>query len=603
MEQGLTFLADIAVIMVVAGAVTSLFHWLRQPVVLGYLLAGILLGPLGPAVPLVRDLETVRSLADLGVILLLFSVGLEFPLRRLRRIGAVGFIVGAFKILLVWALGYQVGVLLGFSAVEAVFAGALLSITSTAVVVKALREAGLAGSEEAQVLYALMVAEDFFAVAMIAVLAGLSGGGVPSFEEVLFLLGKLALLAGVAAVLGMRIVPRAVHLLVRLHTPETLLVATLGMCFGMALLSGWLGLSPATGAFLMGALLGESEHRERLNRLMAPLRDMFAALFFVSVGMLMDLRVLGANLGPVLAFGGLALLAKPLGAGVGTLLAGRGGRTAFRVAMAVPAVGEFSFVIAKVGVEGGLARPTLYAVAMGSALITVLATPYLMGGAGRLEEWTGRLTPRFVGNYLAYLGYWLGELAQGARRSGPVARAVRDLVRSLALNLAAVGLLMVAGRLALEGLEGMPLPEPLAGLPRRAVATLIPLLVVLFALPFGLAMVQAVRRFAEVSALVLAEERPMVQRAWQRVIRRLLAQGLYTVLGVVVTLEALPLLIAFVEVWRLPPFLPVLALVALALAFWRVARGLQRELERAFRAEEVGPREEVPAGAGREEAL
>jgi len=598
MGEGLTFLAGIAVIMVVAGVVTSLFHWLRQPVVVGYLLAGILLGPLGPAVPLVKDLGTVRLLADLGVILLLFSVGLEFPLRRLRRIGAVGFIGGAFKILVVWALGYQVSLLLGFTAVEAVFLGAVLSITSTAVVVKALRDLGLAHSEEAQILYALMVAEDFLAVAMIAVLAGLSGGGVPSPGDVLFLLGKMALVVVAAVVLGGRLMPRTLDLLVRLHTAETLLVATLGMCFGMAILSNGLGLSPATGAFLMGAVLGESEHRERLGRLVAPLRDMFSALFFVSMGMLMNLEALARSLGTLMALVGLALLVKPLGAGVGTFLAGRGGRTAFRVAMAAPAVGEFSFVIAKVGVEGGLAREELYALTLGTALVTILATPYLMKGSARLERWAERVTPGFVENYLAYIGYWLGKLAEGARRPGPVAQAVRDLGLSLAVNLSAVGMLMVAGRLALEALEGAIPPGFLGGVPREALATAVPLAVLCLSIPFGLAMVRAVRRFADVAAFVLSLERPMARRAWQRVIRRLLAQALYTVLAVVVVLEALPLLTAFVQVWHLPLALPILLLGVLGVFFWRTAQGLQREMERAFRSVGVGPREEeVPEEA------
>ncbi|MEK7814517.1 MAG: cation:proton antiporter, partial [Chloroflexota bacterium] len=281
---------DFAITMAVAGGALVLFRQLRQPPVLGYLLAGVLIGPFTPRITLVENTETIRRLADLGLVLLLFGVGLEFGWQHIRRIGAWVILIAIIEITFMFALGYEIATLLGWSGTEGVFLGAALSISSTAIVVKMLQDTGRFQQIQGRLIVGILAVEDFAAVILLTVLSGVATTGTANLdlEAIGLLAAKLAIFAAAALVFGTLLAPRIIQFVQRFKSDETLLIASLALCFGLALAAQQLALSAAAGAFLIGMVLGDTEHSKAIVRIMAPVRDMFAALFFVSIGMLID---------------------------------------------------------------------------------------------------------------------------------------------------------------------------------------------------------------------------------------------------------------------------------------------------------------------------
>ena len=254
----ITFLQDLAVVMTVAGLVTVVFHRLKQPVVLGYILAGVIIGPHTPPFPLIEDEQTIHTLAELGVVFLMFSLGLEFNLRKLKRVGAAAFIAAFLEILLMVWVGYETGRLFGWGTMDSIFLGAILSISSTTIIVKALNELGKAKERFADLIFGILIVEDILAIVMIALLSGIAMTGSLRAGEVLLTFGRLGIFLVTALVVGVLAVPRLLGYLAKFKSHEMLLVAVLGLCFGSSLLAVKLGYSVALGAFIMGAVIAEA---------------------------------------------------------------------------------------------------------------------------------------------------------------------------------------------------------------------------------------------------------------------------------------------------------------------------------------------------------
>ena len=232
-----TFLSDLAIVMIVAGLVTVLFHRLRQPVVLGYIIAGVIIGPHTPPFPLIRDEETIRTLSELGVIFLMFSLGLEFSLRKLREVGSTAFIAAITAILVMLCAGYSLGQGFGWSTMDSVFLGAILSISSTTIIIKVLDELGLKKERFAELIFGILIVEDILAIVMIALLSGFATTGSFTAFEVGWTVLKLGSFLGILLVAGLIIVPRLLNYVARFKSNEMLLVAVLGLCFGVSLLA------------------------------------------------------------------------------------------------------------------------------------------------------------------------------------------------------------------------------------------------------------------------------------------------------------------------------------------------------------------------------
>jgi CPA2 family monovalent cation:H+ antiporter-2 len=235
--HGIAFLQDLAVVMIVAGLVTVIFHRFKQPVVLGYIVAGVIIGPHTPPFPLIKDEDTVNTLAELGVILLMFSLGLEFSLRKLKRVGGTALIASLLEILLMVGVGYHIGRLFGWSTMDSIFLGAMISISSTTIIVKALADLGKSKERFAELIFGILIVEDILAIVMIALLSGIAMTGSLSIAEVGVTMGKLGIFLAAALVAGLIAVPRLLGYVARFKSNEMLLVTVLGLCFGSSLLA------------------------------------------------------------------------------------------------------------------------------------------------------------------------------------------------------------------------------------------------------------------------------------------------------------------------------------------------------------------------------
>ena len=286
--HGVAFLQDLAVVMIVAGLVTIICHRLKQPVVLGYIIAGVIIGPHTPPFPFIKDEESIQTLAELGVVFLMFSLGLEFSLRKLHKVGFAALIAAALEILLMVWVGYEIGRAFGWKAMDCIFLGAMLSISSTTIIVKALGELGRTKEKFAELIFGILIVEDILAIVMIALLSGIAMTGSLAVGDVFNTTARLAIFLVVSLVLGLLAVPRLLGYVARFKSNEMLLITVLGLCFGVSLLAVKLNYSVALGAFVIGAVIAEAREIHRIENIIEPVRDMFSAVFFVAIGLMID---------------------------------------------------------------------------------------------------------------------------------------------------------------------------------------------------------------------------------------------------------------------------------------------------------------------------
>lgn len=425
------FLRNLALVLCVAAVTTVVFQRLRQPVVFGYLLAGMLVGPHLP-IPLVADEGMIRALAELGVVLLMFSLGLEFRLRRLVEVaGSAGLIAIIETSAMAW-LGYSVAQLLGWGVVESVFAGATVAISSTTIIVKAFEEQRVRG-RFTETVFGVLISEDLIAIFLLALLttlsAGSAGPGVSAGSLGTAGVRLAAFLAGIVG-FGLLIVPRFMRAVVRLARPETTLVASVGVCFAFALVALEFGYSVALGAFVAGSLVAESGEARIVEPLVHPVRDIFAAIFFVSVGMLLDPGVAARHWPTILLLTLVVVAGKVTVVSVAAFLSGQGVRGAIQTGMSLAQIGEFSFIIAGLGAASGVVRDSLYPVVVAVSAITTLATPWLIRASGPTAAWVDRALPRPLQTFTALYGTWVERLrsspGEGGKRS--TARHLTHLV-------------------------------------------------------------------------------------------------------------------------------------------------------------------------------
>ncbi|HWT71366.1 MAG TPA: cation:proton antiporter, partial [Oxalicibacterium sp.] len=376
--HGADFIQDLAVIMLIAGVVTVLCNRFRQPVVLGYILAGVIIGPHTPPFELIQDDHTIKIVAELGVVFLMFSLGLEFNLKKLSSVGVTAFISALMEIALMTWIGYEIGRYFKWNTMDSLFLGAMLAISSTTIIVKALDELGMKRERFAQLIFGILIVEDILAIGMIALLSGIAMNGSVDAGDVFATVGKLSLFMIVALVLGLLMVPRLLAYVARFESNEMFLIAVLGLCFGFCLLVLQLEYSIALGAFMIGAIMAEARQLHLIERLIAPLRDMFSALFFVGVGLLFDPSVLVEYALPIALITLAVILGKIVACGTGAFLAGNDGRTSMRVGMGLSQIGEFSFIIASLGLTLGVTSKFLYPIVVAVSAITTLLTPYLI---------------------------------------------------------------------------------------------------------------------------------------------------------------------------------------------------------------------------------
>ena len=436
------FLQDLALVMIVAALVTVVCHLLRQPVVLGYLAAGILIGPHTQLPVLVRDVHTVEIMAELGVVLLMFSLGLHFSLRNLAAVGATAFVAAAMEILLMLLIGYATGRMFGWGRMDSIFLGAILSISSTTIITKALVDLGLMKERFATLIFGILVVEDVLAIAMIAVLSGVAKTGSLALGEVAATFAGLGTFLTSVMVVGLLCVPPLLRYVSRFKSNEMLLVAALGLCFGVSLLAVKLGYSVALGAFLIGAIVAEARERGKIESLIEPVRDMFSAVFFVAIGMLIEPQMLVKYAVPIAVITAAVVFGKVLTCSFGAFTAGNDLRTSLRVGMGLAQIGEFSFIIASLGLTLKVTSDFLYPIAVTVSALTTLLTPYLIRSSDPVTAALVRLAPRGVVRYVELYSRWMSE--RGDARFEHENARTRKLLRRWVLQIALNGVLAAA---------------------------------------------------------------------------------------------------------------------------------------------------------------
>jgi CPA2 family monovalent cation:H+ antiporter-2 len=479
-----TLLQDLAVMLVVAAAATLLCHVLKQPVVLGYLVAGLIVGPHTPPFSLIADEHTIGALAEIGLVLLMFGLGLHFSIRRLFSVGGVALAVALVEIVVMLGLGYGFGRLFGWTPMDSLFLGAILSISSTTIIVKVLEDLRLTGRPFAQIIFGSLIVEDVLAIALLALLSGLATGGAEdalALGSVLATLGQLMLFLVLVTVVGLLLVPRLFAYVAGWDSDEMLLVTALGVCFACALLAHRLEYSVALGAFLAGTLIAESSVATRVEGIVAPVRDMFSAVFFVAAGMTIAPETVAEHLVPVLAITAIAVVGKVTACAAGALAAGQRPEEALRVGMGMAQIGEFSFIIAQLGSSVGVTSAFLYPVTVAVSGVTTFLTPYLIRASDGLGMRLARVVPEGVKKPARYYRQWTVDFRDaGLSQRAAVRRVLRRLVSFIVLDvLLMLGLLSFAGvlqkRLAIANTPRIPYADIVV--PVAALVLCLPILV------------------------------------------------------------------------------------------------------------------------------
>lgn len=425
MHDAHEFLRNLALVLGVAAITTVIFQRLRQPVVFGYMLAGLIIGPYLP-IPLVADKAMVQTLSELGVIFLMFSLGLEFSLGRLVKVAPTAGTVAVLQTSVMAWLGFTAGRLFGWSFMDSLFAGAAIAISSTTIIVKVFKEHKVVG-RFTDIVFGILIVEDLIAIILLTVLTAISAGGAVSAGELGVTLGRLGAFLAVFLVVGMMLVPRLVRFIVKLDRPETLLVACIGLCAGAAYLAQSFGYSVALGAFLAGSLVTESGEGERVEKLVEPVRDMFAAIFFVSVGMLIDPAQVMQHWPAVLVFALIVITGNICAVSISTFLIGHSTRTALQTGMSLAQIGEFSFIIAGIGLASGATSAFLYPLVVAVSAITTLTTPWLIRSADRVAADLDRYLPRPIQTFVALYGSWIESIGSRSETSAEKATLERTL--------------------------------------------------------------------------------------------------------------------------------------------------------------------------------
>jgi CPA2 family monovalent cation:H+ antiporter-2 len=442
--HAISFIQDLAVIMLVAGVVTVVFHRLKQPVVLGYIVAGFIIGPHTPPFGLIHDEGTIKTLAELGVIFLMFCLGLEFSLRKLFKVGATAFIAAFLEIMLMIWIGYEIGQFFSWNTMDSLFLGAILAISSTTIIVKALNDLKMKNQRFAQLIFGVLIVEDILGIGIIALLSGIAVSGSVSSGEVFSTVGKLSLFMIVALVVGILVVPRLLAYVAKFDSNEMLLVTVLGLCFGFCLLVVKLEYSMVLGAFLIGAIMAESKQLAKIEHLVEPIRDMFSAIFFVAIGLMIDPGILLDYAWPIAFITVAVVLGKMLSCGLGAFIAGNDGKTSLRVGMGLSQIGEFSFIIAALGMTLQVTSDFLYPVAVAVSAITTLLTPYLIRAADPLSHALGRVVPKPMARVFGMYGEWLRSI-QPQGQGALLAAMIRKILLQVGVNLALVVAIFFCG--------------------------------------------------------------------------------------------------------------------------------------------------------------
>ena len=440
---------DLAIILIAAGVITVVFKWLKQPLVLGYILAGFFIGPYFPWFPAITEEKDIHVWSDIGIVFLMFGLGLEFSIKKLKKVGATGAITALTELALMFLIGSSVGKILGFSSMECTFIGCMLSISSTSIIIKSFDDMKLKQQKFTSTVTAVLVVEDLVAVLLLVVLSTVSVSNRFDGGALVLQMAKLGFFLVACFVFGIYLIPTFLRWMRKYMSEETLLILAVGLCFGMVVLASKAGFSTALGSFVMGAILSETIEADVIHRLVTPLKNLFSAVFFVSVGMLIQPSVLVEQWLTILVIALTVIIFKSLSATIGVTLSGRPLKTAVQSGFCFCQIGEFSFIIAGLGLSFGVIGESLYPIIVSVSIVTTFVTPYMIKGAQPFYNWMEPKIP-------AKLKHRLDQYSEHANRDGGNRATMQMYVRKQLTNIFIHGVI-----LAVIGLLSSSLLKPL----------------------------------------------------------------------------------------------------------------------------------------------
>lgn len=396
-----TLIADLALILISASIITLLFKWLKQPLVLGYIVAGLLAGPYVHIFPTVGDIANINIWAEIGVVFLLFALGLEFSFKKLINVGSTAFITATTEVISMLLIGYMVGYLLGWGTMNSIFLGGMLSMSSTTIIIKAFDDLGLRSQRFTGIVFGTLVVEDLIAILMMVLLSTMAVSKDFMGEELLVSVLKVVFFLILWFLIGIFILPAFLKKAKKLMNNETLLIVSLGLCLGMVVLATYTGFSAALGAFIMGSILAETVEAEHIEHIIQPVKDLFGAIFFVSVGMLVNPAVLVEYAWPVIIITLVTIVGKAIFSSLGVLLSGESLNISIKSGFSLAQIGEFAFIIAGLGVSLKVLDPFISPIIVAVSVITTFTTPYFIRLANPFAEWLYKVLPPKVQEILA----------------------------------------------------------------------------------------------------------------------------------------------------------------------------------------------------------
>lgn len=371
-------ISDLAFILILGAVVTVLFKWLKQPVVLGYIVAGFLASPNFEYLPSVTTAANIDFWAQLGIIVLLFSLGLEFSFKKLLNAGGSAVVTAMIIVTGMMCAGFGIGHFLGFTNINSLFLGGMLSMSSTTIIIKAFTDLHLRHKKFASLVLAVLIVEDLFAVLMMVILSSIALNNSVAGGELLFSVGKLLFFLIIWFLIGVFVLPTLFNKARRYLSDETLLIVSIGLCFGMAVFSVACGFSLALGAFVMGSILAGTSFAERIEHVVVPVKDLFGAVFFISVGMMVDPNIIVDYWSPILLLSVVVIVGMIVFGTFGMLVTGQNLKVAIESGFSLTQIGEFAFIIATLGMQLGVLQPTIYPIVVAVSVITTFTTPYFI---------------------------------------------------------------------------------------------------------------------------------------------------------------------------------------------------------------------------------
>lgn len=386
-------ISDLAVLLMAASIISVIFKKLKQPVVLGYIIAGFLVGPHISFFPTILDLESLKTWSEIGVIFLLFALGLEFSFKKLFRVGGAASITALVEIISMVAIGYLTGKFFGWREMDSIFLGGILAISSTTIIIRAFDEAGVKGRKFVSLVFGVLIVEDLVAILLMVLLTTVAISNQFKGIEMGSSVVKLLFFLTLWFLSGIFFVPSALRRFKSFLNDETLLVVSIGLCFLMVVLASKAGFSPALGAFIMGSILAETTDAEKIEHLVKPVKDLFAAIFFISVGTLIDPNAMIENALPILILTFITIVGKTLSTTLGALASGQSLRHSVQSGFSLAQIGEFSFIIAGLGLTLKVTSGFLYPIAVGVSALTTFSTPYMIRHADSAADLLTRILP------------------------------------------------------------------------------------------------------------------------------------------------------------------------------------------------------------------